>query len=72
MRKNLGDKSREISEEDRARIVRIYEAFEEQKPEYVFLAAAKVGGILANRDYPADFIRDNLAVQLALPPLCDR
>jgi type I restriction enzyme M protein len=33
MRKNLGDKSREISEEDRARIVRIYEAFEEQKPE---------------------------------------
>ena len=38
--------------------------FEEQKPEYVFLAAARVGGILANRDYPADFIRDNLAVQL--------
>ncbi|MEO8368343.1 MAG: GDP-L-fucose synthase [Candidatus Solibacter sp.] len=38
--------------------------FEEQKPEFVFLAAARVGGILANRDYPADFIRDNLAVQL--------
>jgi len=38
--------------------------FEQQKPEYVFLAAARVGGILANRDYPADFIRDNLAVQL--------
>ena len=37
--------------------------FETQKPEYVFLAAAKVGGILANDSYPADFIRDNLAVQ---------
>lgn len=33
------------------------------KPEYVFLAAAKVGGIIANRDYPADFIRDNILIQ---------
>lgn len=32
-------------------------------PEFVFLAAAKVGGILANNTYPADFIRDNLAIQ---------
>src|SRR5580704_5713033 len=31
----------------------------DEKPEYVFLAAAKVGGILANNTYPADFIRDN-------------
>lgn len=38
--------------------------FERERPEYVFLAAAKVGGILANDSYPADFIRDNLAVQL--------
>jgi len=38
--------------------------FERERPEYVFLAAAKVGGILANNTYPADFIRDNLAVQL--------
>jgi GDP-L-fucose synthase len=38
--------------------------FEREKPEYVFLAAAKVGGILANDTYPADFIRENLAVQL--------
>jgi GDP-L-fucose synthase len=38
--------------------------FEEQRPEYVFLAAAKVGGILANSTYPADFLRDNLAIQL--------
>jgi GDP-L-fucose synthase len=37
--------------------------FEKHKPEYVFLAAAKVGGIVANRDHPADFIYDNLAIQ---------
>ena len=34
-----------------------------EQPEYVFLAAAKVGGILANRDNPADFIYDNLMIQ---------
>lgn len=37
--------------------------FEEEKPEFAFLAAAKVGGILANSKYPADFIRDNLLIQ---------
>jgi GDP-L-fucose synthase len=37
--------------------------FAETKPEYVVLAAAKVGGILANNTYPADFIRDNLSIQ---------
>ena len=37
--------------------------FAEHKPEYVFLAAAKVGGIHANNTYPAEFIRDNLAIQ---------
>ena len=37
--------------------------FEAEKPEYVFLAAAKVGGIIANNTYPAEFIRDNLAIQ---------
>ncbi len=37
--------------------------FANEKPEYVFLAAAKVGGILANNTYPADFIRDNLILQ---------
>lgn len=37
--------------------------FENEKPEYVFLAAAKVGGILANNSYPADFLRDNLVIQ---------
>jgi GDP-L-fucose synthase len=38
--------------------------FSTEKPEYVFLAAAKVGGILANSLYPADFLRDNLAIEL--------
>ncbi|RDH81032.1 MAG: GDP-fucose synthetase [endosymbiont of Galathealinum brachiosum] len=37
--------------------------FETEKPDYVFLAAAKVGGIHANDTYPADFIRDNLQIQ---------
>jgi len=37
--------------------------FEAEKPDYVFLAAAKVGGIHANDTYPADFIRENLQIQ---------
>ncbi|MEG6548841.1 GDP-L-fucose synthase [Desulfocurvibacter africanus] len=37
--------------------------FELEKPEYVFLAAAKVGGIHANDTYPVDFIRDNISIQ---------
>lgn len=37
--------------------------FEEEKPEYVFLAAAKVGGILANNSYRAEFIYDNITIQ---------
>ena len=37
--------------------------FAEERPDYVFLAAAKVGGILANNEYPAEFIRINLAIQ---------
>lgn len=37
--------------------------FELEKPDYVFLAAAKVGGIYANNTYPAEFIRDNLQIQ---------
>lgn len=40
------------------------EFFAAEKPEYVFLAAAKVGGILANATYPADFLRENLYVEL--------
>ena len=37
--------------------------FSEEKPEYVFLAAAKVGGIHANSTYPAEFIHNNLTIQ---------
>lgn len=37
--------------------------FERERPEYVFLAAAKVGGIHANATYPADFLYDNLMIQ---------
>ena len=37
--------------------------FQEEKPEYVFLAAAKVGGIMANNKYKADFIHQNLVIQ---------
>ncbi len=41
----------------------VYRFFDEQRPDYVFLVAGKVGGILANSSYPADFIRDNLMIQ---------
>jgi len=41
----------------------VNEFFSAEKPDYVFLAAAKVGGIHANDTYPADFIRDNLLIQ---------
>lgn len=37
--------------------------FENEKPDYVFLAAAKVGGILANNSFPAEFIYDNLMIE---------
>ena len=37
--------------------------FKAEKPEYVFLAAAKVGGILANNTYPAEFIYENLLIE---------
>src|SRR5439155_27029536 len=38
--------------------------FESNQPKYVFMAAARVGGILANDSYPDDVIRDNLAIEL--------
>ncbi len=41
----------------------VLEFFDENKPDYVFLAAAKVGGIVANNTYRADFIYDNLMIQ---------
>lgn len=46
--------------------------FEARRPAYVVLAAAKVGGILANSGHPADFIRDNLAIQANVIEACHR
>jgi len=43
--------------------LQVQEFFAQEKPEYVFLAAAKVGGIHANNTYPAEFIYDNLMVE---------
>ncbi|MGN8844457.1 GDP-L-fucose synthase [Niallia sp. HCP3S3_B10] len=43
--------------------IEVNKFFDEEQIEYVFLAAAKVGGIVANNEYPADFIRDNLMIQ---------
>ncbi len=48
---------------DLARQTDVEEFFHEEKPEYVFQAAAKVGGIHANATYPADFIMQNLLIQ---------
>ncbi|MGN6531459.1 MAG: GDP-L-fucose synthase [Ginsengibacter sp.] len=54
---------RTSSEVDLRNQQEVKEFFEEEKPEYVFMAAAKVGGINANNIYPADFIYDNLCIQ---------
>ena len=53
----------ELDLTDRAAVL---EFFQREQPEYVFLAAAKVGGILANDTYPADFIRENLEIQTSV------
>ncbi len=42
----------------------VEEFFETEKPDYVFLSAAKVGGILANSTYPADFMYDNMMIEM--------
>jgi len=42
----------------------VFEFFDEAKPRYVVLAAAKVGGILANSTYPVDFLSDNIRIQV--------
>ena len=58
---NIITKSRE--ELDLTDTIAVKEFFMKEKPEYVFLAAAKVGGIGGNSDYPADFIYQNLMIQ---------
>ena len=52
--------SRELDLRDQPAVAAFFAA---ERPEYVFLAAAKVGGILANHTYPAEFLYDNLAIQ---------
>lgn len=54
--------TRDISELNLCRQSDVEVFFEEEKPEYVFLAAAKVGGILANSTYTAEFIYDNIMI----------
>ncbi|MCD6184975.1 MAG: GDP-L-fucose synthase [Deltaproteobacteria bacterium] len=51
------------SELDLTRQEEVEDFFKKEKPEYVFLAAAKVGGIMGNNTFPADFIFTNLAIQ---------
>lgn len=55
--------TRSSSEIDLREHAPVKDFFEKVKPEYVFLAAAKVGGIVANNTYPAEFIYSNLAIQ---------
>lgn len=59
----------ELELKDAAAVVLFFEA---ERPEYVVLAAAKVGGIFANNTYPADFIRDNLDIQNSVIEACYR
>jgi GDP-L-fucose synthase len=56
----IGKSSKELDLRDRCAVKRF---FDTEKPEYVFLAAAKVGGIMANNTYRADFIFDNMQIQ---------
>jgi len=54
---------RSSSELDLRNALAVKTFFESERPDYVFLAAAKVGGIWANSHYPAEFIYDNLTIQ---------
>ncbi len=54
---------RSSKELDLRRQAEVERFFEQEQPDYVFLAAAKVGGILANDTYPAQFIYDNLMIE---------
>lgn len=56
--------TRSIDELDLRNQQLVEQFFAQEKPDYVFFAAAKVGGIVANNTYPADFIYDNLAIEL--------
>jgi GDP-L-fucose synthase len=55
--------TRTRAELDLSDVVSVRKFFEDQRPDFVLLAAGRVGGIVANRDCPADFLAENLAVQ---------
>ncbi len=55
--------TRDHHELDLSNQAAVHDFFQKERPEYAFLAAAKVGGILANSTYPADFIRVNLQIE---------
>jgi GDP-L-fucose synthase len=57
----VGSSSRELDLKDRGRV---FEFFRQTRPRYAVLAAAKVGGILANATYPVDFLTENLQIQV--------
>ena len=57
----IGRRSSELDLRDRNAV---FAFFEKEKPRYVVLAAARVGGIMANSTYPADFLSDNLQIQV--------
>ncbi len=56
----LGHSSKEL---DLTNQKTVFDFFQKEKPDYVFLAAARVGGIYANNSYPADFIYSNICIQ---------
>ena len=56
--------TRTHQELDLCRQREVEQFFEQEKPEYVFLAAAKVGGIMANQEAPADFMWDNIMLEM--------
>ena len=60
--RNLLFRSREELDLENQQAVNAF--FDETEPQYVILAAAKVGGIMANNTYPAEFIRNNIAIQM--------
>jgi GDP-L-fucose synthase len=57
----LGRSSAELDLRDRGAV---FDFYADARPEYVILAAAKVGGIMANSTYPADFLSDNIRIQV--------
>jgi len=60
----------DISDVDMIDATAVCAYFDRNKPQYVFLAAAKVGGIVANNTYPADFIRINLQIEINIIEAC--